>query len=330
MGFDVYGMCNALYDLQAEVSDELLASLQVEKGAMMLISEEEQRLVVPRVYTHIVNAESGGSGANTMYGVALLGGTACYTSRVGSDEHAGLYRDGLAEWGVKANLGTGEGETGLCLVLITPDAERTLLTFLGCARALDEEHLNLDDLRASRYLYITGYLWDTENQKRAVLRAMREANAAGVKVAFSLADPFCVDRHKDDFLRLLRDHVDLVIGNLVEAQAITGEQDPRAALDRLAEWSEMAVVTQDVRGALLRRRDETVEVPAYPVQAIDSTGAGDMYAAGILYGLTHSLSLEVTGRLAAYCAARVVGKLGPRLSELDREAVARILEGGAA
>lgn len=325
MKFDVYGMCNALYDLQAEVDDSLLQELGVEKGAMMLISEEEQRRIVPQIYTHLVNTESGGSGANTMYGVALLGGSACYTSRVGDDEHAALYRQGLQQWGVKPNLAEGHGETGLCLVLITPDAERTLLTFLGCARELQQSHLNLEDLRASRYLYITGYLWDTENQKEAVLTAMRQANAAGVRVAFSLSDPFCVNRHREDFLRLLRDHVDLAIGNLVEARAITGEEDPHAALAKLAEWSEIAVITRDADGALLRRGDEVVEAPAYRVQAVDTTGAGDMFAAGILYGLTHDLPLDLTGRLAAYTAAQVVAQLGPRLPSLDRDAVIRAI-----
>src|SRR5688500_357833 len=181
--FDVFGMCNALFDIQAEVKDEELSELSLTKGAMMLISEEEQRAIVPRVYTQIVNTEAGGSGANTMIGVALLGGTACYTSRVGDDEHGGLYRDGLADKGVKPNLGVGAGETGISLILVTPDAQRTMCTFLGRSIDLRKEDVNVDDLRASRYLYVTGYLWDTENQKEAVLFAMQEANKAGVKVA---------------------------------------------------------------------------------------------------------------------------------------------------
>src|SRR5205807_4802781 len=174
--FDVFGMCNALYDIQAEVPEEILDELGIVKGSMVLLEEDQQRAIVSRVYSHIVNSESGGSGANTMLGLGLLGGLACYTSRVGRDEHGDLYRAKLAEKGVKPNLGVGAGDTGICLVLITPDAQRTLLTFLGVARDLRKEDVNLDDLQASKYLYVTGYLCDTDNQKDAVLHAMREAN----------------------------------------------------------------------------------------------------------------------------------------------------------
>src|SRR5262245_58689909 len=133
MSFDVFGMCNAIYDLQAEVEDHVLEELDLQKGSMRLLEAAQQRRIVPRVYTHIVHSEAGGSGANTMFGIALLGGTACFTSRVGSDEHAELYRQGLAARGVKPNLGASEGDTGVCLIFISPDAERTMCTYLGCS-----------------------------------------------------------------------------------------------------------------------------------------------------------------------------------------------------
>lgn len=329
MRFDVFGMCNAIYDIQAEVSEELLAGLGLEKGSMRLLEEEQQQQIVPRIYTHIVHTESGGSGANTMFGVSLLGGTACFTSRVGSDEHADLYRAGLEARGVKANLGSGEGPTGVSLILITPDAQRTMCTYLGRSRELTVDDINLEDLRASRYLYVTGYLWDTEEQKEAVLRAMREANRAGVRVAFSLSDTFCVDRHKDDFLQLLRHHVDVVVGNRQEAQALTDTETPQEAIRVLAEHSDIAVVTMDSRGSLIQHGDTVCEVPAYPVTPVDTTGAGDMFAAGILYGLTRELPLDVTGRIAAYAAAQVVAKLGPRLERIDESAIAPLRTGAA-
>jgi sugar/nucleoside kinase (ribokinase family) len=321
MSFDVFGMCNALYDIQAEVHDDVLAELGLEKGSMVLLSEEQQQAIVPRIYTHIVHTESGGSGANTTFGVALLGGTACYTSRVGDDEHAELYRQGLAGRGVKPNLGVGAGPTGVSLILVTPDAQRTMCTYLGRSRELTAADVNVEDLRASKYLYVTGYLWDTENQKEAVLRAMEEANRAGVKVAFSLSDSFCVDRHKDDFRRLLEKHVDLLFGNWHEAQALTDTTTPEDALRVLSENSETAVVTLDERGSLIRTGGQTYSIPVFPVKAVDTTGAGDMFAAGILYGLTHSLSVEATGRTAAYAAAQVVAKMGPRLEGLDADAL---------
>jgi len=327
MSFDVFSMCNALYDIQAEVSDEILAELELEKGSMMLLSEEQQAAIVPRVYTHIVHTEAGGSGANTAFGVAQLGGTACYTSRVGDDEHADHYRAGLAERGVKPNLGIGTGATGVSLILVTPDAQRTMCTYLGRSQELTEEDVNLDDLRASKYLYVTAYLWDTDNQKAAVLRAMKAANEAGVKVALSLSDPFCVHRHREELLQLINKHVDLLFGNYSEAEALTGTDSPEEALRVLSTHSEIAVVTLDEQGSMIRRGEEVVSIPVYPVKAVDTTGAGDMFAAGLLYGLTQGYSLEVTGRIASYAAAQVVAKMGPRLETIDHEALARLRAG---
>ena len=327
MPFDVFGMCNALFDIQAEVDDSLLIQLGLDKGAMLLVDDRQQRAIVPSVYKHIVNTESGGSGANTMFGVALLGGTACFTSRVGRDEHAELYREGLSNKGVKPNLGSGDGATGICLVLVTPDAQRTMCTYLGEATNLVPTDVNVEDLRESKYLYITGYLWDRDNQKAAVLHAMRQANEAGVKVALSLSDPFCVNRHKSDFKRIIKDHVDLLFGNFHEAQELTDTTNPYDAAGALSQHSEIAVVTMDEKGSLIRRGEELHEIPVFPVEAVDTTGAGDMYAAGLLYGLTHGPTLDVTGRIASYAAAQVVAKLGPRLDSIDHGVIDKLKAG---
>lgn len=328
--FDVFGMCNALFDLQAEVSDTLLETLGVEKGTMRLVSAEEQKGLVPAVYTHIVNTQAGGSGANTMIGIAQMGGTTTFTSRVGRDEHGPMYRQSLEQFGVKPNLGEAEsGETGLCLVLITPDAQRTMGTFLGVSQDLRPEDINVVDLAQSKYVYVTGYLWDTDSQKEAVEFAMRQAKDAGVRVALSLSDPFCVSRHKADFERLLRDYVDVVFANRVEAQMMTEEEDVFVAAQRLVEMcGGLAAVTLDKDGSLLVQGTDVHEIPVYPVTAVDTTGAGDMYAAGILYGLTQELPLATTGRIAAWAAAQVVAHLGPRLPELDREAIHAMELGG--
>ena len=220
---------------------------------------------------------------------------------------------------------SGEGTTGIGTVLLTPDAERTLCTFLGISRELGPDDLDLEALRSSLYLYVTGYLWDTDSQKAAVLRAMEEAKAAGVKVALSLSDSFCVHRHKADFLEIAAKYVDLLIGNHEEAQALMDADNPYDAIRATAPLCDMAVVTMGSRGALLRQGDRLVEAAACKVHPIDTTGAGDMYAAGLLYGLTHGLSLEKTGELASYVAAKVVAQLGPRLDCLDAEAVAAIV-----
>lgn len=323
MGYDVFGMCNPLYDIQAEVADSLLDDLDLQKGGMFLIDAEQQRKLVSGIYESIVNAEPGGSGANTMFGIALLGGVACYTGKVADDEYGQLYVAGLQKRAVDYFAPLGPGETGISVILITPDKQRTMCTFLGQARTLAPGDVYLDALNSSKYLYVTGYLWDTETQKEAVLHAMRAARKAGVKVAFSLSDPFCVDRHKQVFLQIIHEYVDLLFGNEEEAQALTDTNSPLEAIRALAPFCEMAAVTAGKNGSLLRRQNTVVNIPCYPVEAVDTTGAGDMYAAGLLYGLTHDLPLEKAGRVAAYTAAMVVGKLGPRLESLDTAEVLR-------
>ncbi len=320
MQYDVYGMCNALFDIQAEVAEETLSELNLAKGSMALIGDEQQRAIVSKIYTSIVNTEPGGSGANTMIGVAQLGGSASFTSRVGADQHGERYNSGLLAKGVKPNLGIGAGSTGICLVLITPDAQRTMLTFLGMSRSLQRRDVVVDDVVSSKYLYVTGYLWDTDTQKEAVLYAMSEANRAGVQVALSLSDPFCVHRHKGDFRRLLAEHVDVVIGNAHEAMALTETEKAADAIRVLNESCAIAAVTMDEHGSLLRADGADHQIAPCPVTAVDTTGAGDMYAAGLLFGLTHGMDLDATGRLASYMAAQVVSQLGPRLDHVDAEA----------
>lgn len=323
MRYDVFGMCNALYDIQAEVSPEVLTELEFAKGGMFLIEEEQQRAVVARIYEHIVNAAPGGSGANTMIGIAMLGGSACYAGKVGKDEHGTHYVAGLKEKGVGYHLEAGTGESGISVILITPDAERTMLTFLGASRTLAPSDINLEALQSSKYLYVTAYLWDTDNQKEAVLLAMKEAKAAGVKVALSLSDPFCVHRHKAELLDLVSQHVDLLIGNHEEAMVLTDTATPKEAILAMEQYCDLAAVTCGANGSLLREKDVLYEIPTIKIEPVDGTGAGDMYAAGLLYGLTHDLPLPLTGRLASYCAAKVVAKLGPRLDTIDLSDILR-------
>jgi len=323
--FDVFGMCNPLYDLQAVVTDELIQELGLEKGGMFLVDEARQSEIVPAIYSNVVLTAAGGSGANSMTGVSLLGGKACYAGRVGNDNHAALYEQGLIDKGVASSLGRGDGTTGICLVLVTPDTQRTMCTFLGCCVELCPDDIRLDLLEASKYLYVTAYLWDTDGQKAAVQYAMRKAQDAGVKVSLSLSDPFCVNRHKQDLLDLTRKHVNVVIGNRLEAEALTDTDNPADAARRLAEHADVAVVTKDSQGSLICSKGEMIEVPAFRVSPVDTTGAGDMYAAGFLYGLTQGHDLYRCGSLASYVAAQVVSQFGPRLDAVDDDLVGSIL-----
>lgn len=310
-------MCNAIFDLQAEVDETLLQDLGYSKGAMSLVDHDEQARIVPKIYEKIVNAEPGGSGANTAQGLALLGCNACFMSCVGDDEHGKLYRTGLERRGVQANLKETVGTTGLCLVLITPDAQRTMLTYLGQSREIGPNDVNLTDLRNSKYLYVTAYMWDTDLQKEAVVHAMNEAKKADVKIALSLSDAFCVNRHKDDLLNLLKDNVDIVCGNDHEAMALTDTGDPKSALLALKSHCELAVVTMGPKGSWLMDSAEPIHIPPSPPVAIDSTGAGDLYMSGLLAGIALGANLTTTGRLASNVADLVIQKIGPRLNEDD-------------
>lgn len=317
MPFDVFAMCNALFDVQTNVEDGMLAELGLEKGSMQLLDRDHLHAILRHIAPCIVNREPGGSGANTAFGVALMGGAACFTSHVGEDEYGELYRKGLAARGVKANLGVEPGDTGLCVVLVTPDAQRTMGTFLGRSQDLVPADVNLEDLRQAKYLYVTAYLWDTSSQKDAVLYAMEEARRAGIKVAISLSDSFCVKRHKEDLQHLVQEYACLVFGNGDEALHLTGAGDVYSASDILSGWTDTVVITLGAEGALIRRGDRLYAVPAHTVQAVDTTGAGDMYAAGFLFGLSRDLPLPVCGRIAARAAAEVVAQMGPRLTHLD-------------
>jgi len=315
--YDVFGMCNPLYDLQATVSDELIAQLGLEKGGMFLVDEARQKEILPVIYSDIVLSAAGGSGANTMSGVSLLGGKAVYAGRVGDDNHAHLYEEGLVNVGVVSSLGKGEGTTGMCLVLVTPDTQRTMCTFLGCSLELSAKDIRVDLLKDSKYLYVTAYLWDTDGQKEAVQFAMRTAQEAGVKVALSLSDPFCVNRHKQDLLDLIDRHVDVIMGNKTEAMAITDTDTAEAAALKLAESCDIVVVTMDSSGSLVCSKGNIYRIPAYKIVPVDTTGAGDIFASGFLYGLTQGYDLERCGKIASYVASRVVAQFGPRLDEIE-------------
>ena len=274
MSFDVFTMCNPLFDIQAETPDSLLLSLGFPKGSMSLIELDKQRELVGSITEYIVNTEPGGSGANTAIGIAQLGGTASFTGRVGRDDHGRLYGEGLEQKGVRVAIAAAEGVTGICVVMVTPDAERTMGTFLGVSQELGPEDIDVELIKQAKYVYITGYLWDTDRQKEAVLHTMEQAKVAGIPVALSLSDPFCVGRHRNDFLAISEKYVDLLIGNSDEMRALTDTQDDELALKQTKALSNSAVLTRDSRGALLRSGNETIEVPAYRITPVDSTGAG--------------------------------------------------------
>lgn len=327
MAFDVIGIENPLIDVMAEVPDEFLQRLRLEKNRMFLVDLPRHRELLEALNGVKVHAEPGGSCANTMQGVAQLGGRAAYCGKVGADEHGRVYVNKLETAGVTCFIRPSSHLTGSTIILVTPDAARTMNTYLGACQDLQPTDVPVEAIRQSRRLYLTGYLWDTGGQKEAAALALRTARESGVPVAFSLADPFCVNRHRDDFERIITGYADVVLCNREEALAQTGAATTHEALQVLRKQCPRAVITIGAAGAVIADGAETIYVDPFPVHPKDTTGAGDAFAAGFLYGLSRGASLHRCGRIGNRFAAQVIQQVGPRLSGDVRRLLAPELDG---
>jgi len=312
--FDVYGVCNPLVDLLSHVPDSFLKKLGIQKNVMHLVTREQQQELLLALAEEKISLEvaAGGSGANSMIGISQLGGRSAFSGKIGRDEHGKLYREKLEALGVCDCLAEGEGATGSSLILVSEDGARTMNTFLGMSQELMNPDIDPDVIQSSKYLYLTGYLWDTESQKKAVLNALDEAKKREVKVALSLSDPFCVTRHKEDFINLLKGYASMVFCNQEEAFTLLDTEITQQAVETLSDWTETVALTIGAYGALISHQGETCYIDPLPVRVEDTTGAGDAFAAGFLYGMTHDLSPLDSGRIGATLAAAVIGQTGPR------------------
>ena len=327
MTFDVFGIENPLIDLMVSVPDEFLERIGVGKDKMYLIDLPRLHEIVAALGETPIHPEPGGSCANTMLGMAQLGAKTAYCGKVGRDDYGRVYVRKLEEAGVTSFIKADGHNTGSTVILVTPDAARTMNTYLGACQQLAPPDLPLDGLRKARRLYLTGYLWDTEGQQQAAWLGLKTAKEAGIPVAMSLSDPFCVERHRALFPEVLRDYVDLVFANREEALALTGTGSVDDALRALRELSASVVITLGAEGALIAEGAETVRVAAFPVKAVDTTGAGDAFAAGFLYGKARACALEHCGRIGAYFASRVITQMGPRLKGDVRALLRPVLKG---
>ncbi|PJE01350.1 MAG: adenosine kinase [Leptospira sp.] len=313
--YDVFGVGNALVDIIVLLDDTFLKDNKLQKGVMTLIDESSQGSLLSSLHDYKKNLRSGGSAANTMIALSNSGGTGCYTGKVSHDTYGEFYKKDIEEAGIVFETKPdAEGHTGTCLILTTPDAERTMLTSLGISTTLKPSDIDVERLKASKYSYIEGYLWDGDSTKKASELTMKLSKENGVKVAFTYSDPFCVNRTKDEFIQLTKDYVDVVFCNLEEAYALTGKDSPDSALQELAKLSSMCFMTAGKEGAYVLQNGKSILVPGFPVKPIDTTGAGDSFAAGVLYGLTHGYSPEKAARWGNYVASRVVQEIGPRLT----------------
>lgn len=310
---DVYGVGNALVDIQVRVDDAFLTAQGLAKGHMQLVDPARQAEVLAALRSHEQVRSSGGSAANTIVGIAELGGCAAYCGKVGRDALGEFYREDLHAVGVRFEGGSAPQPTGTSLVLITPDAQRTMLTSLGASSLLDAADVTGASLQGCKYLYVEGYLLSGEHTRRAALRAIESAKSLGAKIALSVSDPFVVSSAEPLLWELIEGPVDLVFCNEMEAAALVGTEDMVECARSLHEHAESVALTLGAKGSILMHDGVLHPVEGVPVAAVDTTGAGDMYAAGILYGLTNGLSWPDAGRLASHAAARVVSTLGARL-----------------
>jgi sugar/nucleoside kinase (ribokinase family) len=320
---DVLCIGNAIVDVIAAADEDFLAREGLAKGAMRLIDAGE----AARLYADMGPAReiSGGSAGNTAAGIAMLGGRAGFVGQVADDQLGDVYAHDIGSIGVEfatPRSPQAEAPTARCLVLVTPDAQRTMNTFLGAAQNLTVDALDEAQIEGAAILYLEGYLWDPAGPRKAMVKAIEVARRAGRKVAFTLSDTFCVDRHRDGFLQLLDERrVDILFANEAEVHALTGESDFDAAVAAAAARVSVLVVTRSEHGALAVENGRRVDVPAEPVEkVVDTTGAGDLFAAGFLAGLAQGRSLEDSLRMGAIAAAEVISHYGAR-PEADLKAL---------
>jgi len=310
---DVLAIGNALVDVIAHADDDLLTARGIPKGSMQLVdaptAEEVYAAMGPAVEV------SGGSAANTIAGLASLGGKGAFVGKVTKDQLGDIFRHDITALGVEFTtppLLDGP-PTGRCMVLVTPDAQRTMQTCLGSAGLVSPDDIDPDQVKRAGVTYFEGYLWDAPPAKQAYVKAAEVAHAAGRKTALTLSDTFCVERHRNEFLELVDGHVDVLFANEHEIMALYQTDSLESAIEAVRGRCDVAAITRSENGAVLVTRTDVAIVPAHPVErVVDTTGAGDLFAAGFLFGLSRGLPLPECGRIAAICASEIISHIGAR------------------
>lgn len=318
MRYHIYGIGAALVDTEIEVTDQDLAQLGITKGHMTLVDTERQQAVMDYLSGHLVHARraSGGSAANSVIAASYFGANAFYSCKVANDENGHFYLHDMQAAGVDCNgiQPSAIGDTGKCLVLITPDAERTMLTHLGISETLCVQALHAEAIAQAQYAYIEGYLVTSPTGRAAAIRLREVAESHGVKTAISLSDPGMVEFFGDGLREMIGAGVDLLFCNEEEARGFTATHSTEAAAEKLKAYAKTFAITCGARGALIFDGSTMHTIAPHAVKAVDTNGAGDMFAGAFLYAITHGYSWVEAGRLASRAAAEVVSSYGPRLA----------------
>lgn len=312
---DVVGVGNAIVDVISHSTDEFLQSEDLVKNSMALIDADRAHELYERMGPGI--EASGGSCANTMAGIASFGGTAAYVGKISNDQLGEVFAHDMRAVGVDFDVPpavTGPS-TARCLILVTPDAQRTMNTYLGVSSFLEPDDVMVSTVERASLLLCEGYLWDVDSAKRSIRKAMDVAHASGGKAALTLSDTFCVERHHDEFRELVNGSVDVLFANRAELYALYDVNDLDKAIEAVRAEVDLACITLGTSGSLLVTANDLVEVEAAEIApVVDTTGAGDQYAAGVLFGLARGLDLADAGWLGSLAAAEVISHVGPRPS----------------
>jgi len=316
--YHIYGIGAALVDTEIEVSDEDLSKFSIDKGVMTLVDEDRQHQLMDLLANHLIASKraSGGSAANTIIAASYFGAKNFYSCKVADDENGKFYIDDLRSAGVEYNHNgdLAQGITGKCLVMITPDAERTMNTYLGISETLSEQELHFDAAKNSQYVYIEGYLVSSPTGKAAAIKLREYAEQNNVKTSLSLSDPAMVQFFGEGLKEMIGNKVDLLFCNSDEAMAFTQTDSIEAAAEKLKDYCNTYAITLGAKGALVFDGTTAVKIKAHAVKAIDTNGAGDMFAGAFLFAITNGHSFEKAGNLASLASSQLVTQFGPRLT----------------
>jgi sugar/nucleoside kinase (ribokinase family) len=312
MEYDVFGLGHPLMDIIAFVDDNFLKKYNLNKGLFHLADNEQIKKVLNEIDDYVITG--GDSTANTLAGITNLGGKAIYYGSIGNDEHGRMFLNSLEKENIKSKLFTSEYSTGVALCLVTKDGERTFLVYLGAALKFNIENISEEDIINSKIIHITGYQIDDPNMRIVTKYIVDLAKKHNKLISFDMADPGVINRNYEFILTFLND-VDIVFANEEEAKAFTSKEDPLDSLEILSGYSNLSIVKVGKDGSYISYNGAIISIEGVKAETIDTTGAGDLYAAGILYSLTHDIDIEKAGNLASYIAAKIVEQKGARFNE---------------
>ncbi|MBW2975661.1 adenosine kinase [Candidatus Woesearchaeota archaeon] len=323
MTHDVVSLGNPLMDILIDVEEGFLKELNLVKGNMHLLDKDDIKKIEEKLDKASTELAPGGSEANTLSALSMLGRKVVYFGKVGKDQTGEDYHKRLLEDGVISKIIRVDGMTGRAITFITPDSERTFATHLGVSTLLEDSEINEADIMEAEFLHLTGYVLEGENTRKAAIKAMEIAKNNNVKICLDLADPNTVKRNKELLQSVIDEYADIVIANENEAKEFTGEE-PEKAIDTLSKMSEIAVIKLGKEGSIIKSKDNCIKIPSFEAKAIDTTGAGDIYTAGFLYGLLNDLDLETSGKIASFISSKVVQVKGARLNKMPIEDIDKL------